>query len=315
MAQFTVYSSGDPSAPVMSGTAGALLTVLDACLVNGYGSKAAAGWTKPFANSGNVGCYTLGSGSGLSLSINDNGPGAGGAREARISGFDTLSSVSTGTNPFPTAAQGVGGVAMVVARKSTTADATARNWVIYADARTAYVFISTGDTAGTYLAFAFGDIYSFAGTGDTGRCLIVGRVTENSATITVDKLDALSAMNAATTGHFMAHTYAGGGASIAISKHGDATKGSASALVGTIVFPNGPDTGFYISPVWVCETSNNVRGFVRGFYQILQPIASFTDGQAFTGAGDYTGKTFAIVKQGGNASCYCIETSNTILTN
>lgn len=42
----TIYKSTDASAPVMNSSLGSLLTVLDACLVNGYGSKAAAGWSR-----------------------------------------------------------------------------------------------------------------------------------------------------------------------------------------------------------------------------------------------------------------------------
>ena len=45
----TVYRSTDASAPVLTGVAGAMKAVLDACLVNGYGAKAAAGWSAPFS--------------------------------------------------------------------------------------------------------------------------------------------------------------------------------------------------------------------------------------------------------------------------
>ncbi|WP_297486902.1 MULTISPECIES: hypothetical protein [Pseudomonadota] len=35
----TIYSSKDASAPALTGIAGSLVAVLDACLVNGYGTK------------------------------------------------------------------------------------------------------------------------------------------------------------------------------------------------------------------------------------------------------------------------------------
>lgn len=41
----TIYKSTDPSAPVMNGSAGSLIAVLKACLVDGYGAKPAAGWS------------------------------------------------------------------------------------------------------------------------------------------------------------------------------------------------------------------------------------------------------------------------------
>jgi hypothetical protein len=42
--QFTVYSSGDIGSPQLTGTSASLISVLDGVLVNGYGSKAGAGW-------------------------------------------------------------------------------------------------------------------------------------------------------------------------------------------------------------------------------------------------------------------------------
>ena len=42
----TLYRSTDPSAPVLTYAAGAMDALLKACLVDGYGAKAAAGWTR-----------------------------------------------------------------------------------------------------------------------------------------------------------------------------------------------------------------------------------------------------------------------------
>lgn len=44
----TVYRSTDAGAPVLSNSNGSLIAVLKACLVDGYSSKASAGWTAPF---------------------------------------------------------------------------------------------------------------------------------------------------------------------------------------------------------------------------------------------------------------------------
>jgi len=312
---FTVYRSTDGSAPVLTGQVGALLTVLDAILVNGYGSKSAAGWTKPFTNAGNIGCYKQGAGALLNLSVNDNA--ASTAKEARMTGYETLSAVATGTNSFPTAAQGVGGVAMVVCRKSTTADGTARPWVCLADSSTFYLFVSTGDNAANYLAFSFGDFYSFVGA-EAWRCFISGRSAENSAVITSDTLDVLSALNAATGGSFIVRNFGGTVGSITMGRHGDGVKGSTTALLGSVPYLNGADSGVYISPVFIVDAAtSNLRGRMRGFYQALHAIANFTDGQTFTSVtGDYSGKTFLVIKTSGNAGVYFMETSTgTIDTN
>ena len=54
---------------------------------------------------------------------------------------------------------------------------------------------------------------------------------------------------------------------------------------------------------------------MRGFYHLCHAIAGFSDGQTFSGSGDYAGKTFQVVKQSANNGLYCIEISNTVETN
>jgi hypothetical protein len=54
---------------------------------------------------------------------------------------------------------------------------------------------------------------------------------------------------------------------------------------------------------------------MRGMYHLCHPITSFADGQVFSGANEYAGKTFQIIKQGPNAGMWVIETSNTVETN
>ena len=75
LSQFKLYQSSDVGAPIFYGTSGSLVDLLDACLVNGYGSKSGAGWIKPFPNTGNkVGCYKMNTGSLACLIVQDNGP-------------------------------------------------------------------------------------------------------------------------------------------------------------------------------------------------------------------------------------------------
>lgn len=321
--QFTIYKSTDASAPTLNGTAGSLLTVLDAILVNGYGSKAAAGWTKPYSNSGNVGCYQN-IGSQMCLSINDNGPGAHGGREARITGYETLSAVATGSGQFPnaTTSQGVTPYGFWPVRKSSVADGSARLWLCFADGCTFYFFVLTLDSATTYLAFMFGDFYSVAGSADAYRAAILGRVQEGSNTLSNDKLDWLSTpySNAYAC---IPRTVGGGGASILANLMGDQGRLAASSgyswgtmgLYGAQT-PNGADNAYYIAPVWVMEKDNwSTRGRMRGFWHLCHPQSSFSDGQTFNGANDTAGKTFQIVLRSGTGGCYCIETSATLETN
>lgn len=323
MAQFTIYKSTDASAPVLNGTSGALVAVINACLVDGYGSKSPAGWTKTTGAS--KAAYQQGAGSvGHYMRVQDDGPGGASYCEARITGYESMSDVDTGTNPYPTAAQGAGGVAMFVARKSVSADSTPRPWIIAADSRTFYLWMQTGDTgwnpAGTYTAFFFGEFFSVKPTTDSFRNLIIGRYLENSnnLTHTGEFTDGISAsITSALSGHVIARSYSGGGASIVATKGGDNFKGGGvTYLLGVTQYPNGTDNSLYMSPVWIAESAaGTVRGTMRGFWHICHAIAGFSDGDTFSGANELAGKAFMLIKISGNAGIYCIETSNTLDSN
>lgn len=57
-----VFRSTDASAPALSGRPGSFVSLLDACLVDGYTGKPAAGWTKPYTGpvGGRPNFYTAG---------------------------------------------------------------------------------------------------------------------------------------------------------------------------------------------------------------------------------------------------------------
>jgi hypothetical protein len=145
-----VYSSTDPSAPVLSGTAGTLISVLDACLVNGYGAKPAAGWTKEFSGT-NVAAYRMGTGGNAQryyMRVENTG-----TVFALIAAFRTMTDVNTGTERTPapsyynssTANMGDNGVALLVSHTATT---QARPWRIYATPTMFYMFIQAASVPG-----------------------------------------------------------------------------------------------------------------------------------------------------------------------
>lgn len=319
---FTIYQSIDSGAPTLNGQTGSLLTVLDACLVNGYGAKSAAGWSKPFPNTASYGMYKQGSGSvSCSLFVYDAGSGSASGAEATISGWDAITSIEagepTGSNQFPLLVQSPIHGGSLVVRKSTAPTSTARTWVIFADSRTMYGFVKTADVGQSYYAFAFGDFYSLrSGSVDTSRCMIIGRSVVSSSLVTSDKLDVLAALGTVTAGQFIAHFASGTSGSVPFCKHGDGIKGSSTALTGTVQFLNTVDNGLYISPIWISEyLTNTIRGRFRGFYQICHASASFSDGQTFTGSMDFPNRTFQVVTPSANAGAYLIETSDTLETN
>ena len=141
MGTLNIYSSatggaGNPG--LLTGQVGDLLRVLDKVLVNGWTGVAAAGWTKPIANSGNIGCYQQGAGAGFGVVVNDNGPNVTSTfKEAWATGWESIAGigapVGSGGGQFPVPAQLLT-TGHVVWRKSTTADGTGRAWICFADA-------------------------------------------------------------------------------------------------------------------------------------------------------------------------------------
>jgi len=304
----TVYRSSDASVPVINSTQGSLTTALDAILVNGYGIKAAAGWTIAQTATNKRDYQQGGTSNKLILSVHDAGPNVTSlGKEARAFGFATSSGIGAGTGQFPTVGQLATGITI---RKSAEADggATARTWICVADTRTVYLFVFTTDNAGFALAFGFGDIYSYQ-SGDALKAGIWGRNAENSAVTTVDKLDVTASGFNVVAGNYMAASYTGTGGSINVGKVGDPGRGSTTILAGTQLFPNAPDGGLYLSKVYITEVAGYIRGYMRGFYHFLHVIANLNDGDTFNGSGDYAGRSFMVVKTSGNSGVYVIETT------
>lgn len=345
--QFTIYTASDQFGPgFITGNSGSLIPILDACLVNGYSGKPAAGWTKPFGTTGSYTAYTQASGSLMTLFVNDNNPNASLGREAHLTGWIGMTSLSgsgtisasnvgTGYGQFPLASQGLstgGSVSgSVICRKSSTADNTnLRNWIIAADAWTVYMWILTGD--GYYTNWGFGEFYSLAGPTDRGKVFLYGRnIANNVTSVNNDGADAMVSTNQNSTNniqsampaHFIARGV-NGGFSTAISKKGAADLSSAALANGTLmtrmdgvtITPNPVDNSFYLTPLYVWEpTPNLLRGRFRGLWHIGHPTTSFTDGQIIQGSGALAGKSFMVIKIGFNSGMWGLEVSNTVETN
>lgn len=348
--QFTIYTSSDASAPVLTGQAGKLGDMLKACLVDGYGAKAAAGWSCPVAESGDIFSFKNGTGSTeMGFVLNDNGPNATASyKEAWVTGWESVAgvgaSVGSGSGQFPLPSQCLT-TGHVVWRKSTAADATARPWIVVADAHTCYIFLATGDYAqGTGLGYfpaMFGDIYaSRTDAADDYRCLLIGRTYEN-----VNGGPGLSnAINncvegfaacytyfanggtwlASSPGNFMPRPAGGVGSSLNICKQGDigsmvwlqtSTNNYCPMSAGSRSM-NAADNSFDLAPWVVLEgAGGSRRGRLRGLWQVCSGWTNFTTGQTINGAGLYAGRTFMIITDILSYSTVAIETSNTVETN
>lgn len=316
MSAVIIYRSSDTSAPVLTGEAGTLVNLLDKVLVAGYGSKAAAGWTKPYVGT-NSAAFRSGGGNQYYLNVDDNGPGAGTYKEARVRGYETMTAVSTGTNLFPTAAQMTNGL---FARKSATLDATARVWTCVADDRTFYLYVSTGDIASTYFNLSFGDMYSFK-TSDVGRTFIHARTTENSAAANVENFDNQSMQGTAQSGSYLARDTANNVGAIQFGKLGSQSfitaPGGSTLFVGNLAFKNVSDNRIYLAPIMVHQIvgGNHFRGRLRGLWHFGHALTNASDGDTFSGVGDLSGKSFMVLRNTANTGMIVIETSTTWDTN
>jgi len=325
-----VYSSSDAGAPALPGTVGSLLTVLNAVLVNGYGTQPAAGWSKPFADAANIGCYKNGTGStGLNLVVNDAGYNATpGAREALACGWETLagiaSPVGSGGGQFPTPAQ-FGTVGAVAWHKSTTADATARPWIILADAHTFYMWVF--HNGANYTHWGFGDLFSVKSTTDAYRCFIRGdTVNTSTPSATTAKTDVIAigdgslyGIQQGHAGHYIARTWGGGGSSVASNVSADGMNSLLTVGMTGLGYQRGitnigADNALYFYPLrW--NDGSAQRGRLRGLYVSPHNPDMFVEGQVIAGGGDYAGKEFMIIKNGVNGGVWFVEISETVETN
>lgn len=310
--QFNIFRSQTASTPVLNGNTGSLISVLDYCLVSG------SGWIKSFSSSsngtGSRAVYRQPTGSLFYLNIQDDSILT--AKEARIWGFETASAQDTGSGPFPSSSAGAAGSlgagnGYLIARKSANTGSLRREWICFSDSMSMYFLAATGDTVGSYYTFAFGDFYSLKTSSmDNYRCMICGRTSENISSAGVDSLENLSALNSLVLGFFLARSSSAAPAALNAGKHGDATKGSATTMIGVTQYPNMPDNCLYISPVWIHESvSRIIRGKMRGLYQILHPRNRFSDGESFGGTNNFSSNSFQLVVQGNNGGVYCFDTS------
>lgn len=231
-----------------------------------------AGWTKPYTGTNKAAFRNSVSagGTGMYLRVNDSASGTGGAREALIRGYLTMSDVDTGTIETPTAAQVA---ASIVWRKSNTADSTARAWILVADELTMYLCVSTGTLnsnvgdstygAGDIVSHVAGDAYRFfvsgreaqAGAGNFGGSSF-GLMTPASAGFAAPTTSACT---------WLARGYAGTGSPTRI---GLAVFGMVSNSIGSsnaIVRPSPGTSLSYFYPAFI-GIESSIRGQMRGLY-------------------------------------------------
>lgn len=316
-----VYRSGDPGAPALNGTAGSLIAVLKACLVDGYGSKLPAGWSMPFSSGSPItkAVFKQGPKTGLPqyhLRVVDDGTLTAGGREAALRAYETMTGIDTGTNEFPTSSQLAAGA---ICRKSHTADATARPWMLLADDRTFILLIyhasgfntSYGSAGYGYGGMYFGD-YVPVSASYAYRCVLIAKSAQNVTTdegiggfigpsiggltwgcrvLARDYAGAASSRPCGMLGsQFSSVPTVEGGGEGAIAIGSPAASGQARAPL--MAGANPADGKLWVGPIWLYQTSPSaVVGYLRGVWAPAYTGDSVTDGAQYTGAGPLSGRT------------------------
>ena len=176
-----LFRSTDASAPALSNSnAGSLITILRACLVEGFGTRTSAGWTMPFSDLPNNKA-AFQSVSGDCIQIDDNSD----YRWASALGFKTMSALDTGTEQYPNSDQvGAGNEYRVYKRYSS--DVSTSNWAVIASDNWFYFINHQKTTSPSYPAgFFFGD-YDCVNPSFTENNILTGYLvsqTDTSATL------------------------------------------------------------------------------------------------------------------------------------
>lgn len=344
-----VFKSTDAGAPTLNGTAGALITVLDALLINGYNQQtgvtatrtggtatftktshgyvvdqlltitgfttadynitgkvlstpdantwtmavssgaaspavgtgtvivAPVGWTKSYSGT-NKAAYRQKTGTNqFYLRVDDTN-----AQNSQVRGYETMSDVDTGTNPFPTTTQIALGSGLYV-YKSITADATARTWQAYSNGKMLYFMGQHGTSTPRSACFAFGDFLSRL-PGDTYNTIIIAETTASVTGAPVFTM-LTSAITSATAGHYIARPYTGvaGALNCAKASHYSLATGNHTGNAGG-TYPDPIAGGINLGVIFIGESASvSTRGILPGLWNPLH-ATPLSNGDKFSGA-------------------------------
>ena len=362
------FDSSQPGAPVLSGTAGALRTLLKACLVDGFGAGAVAtltvsggiatatyagahpfkvGYVAQFAGAtpaGLNGNKVILSATGTSVTFAAPGVPDGAATgtitskaapagwqelfagalanvialkpsvveatgcvlrvddagtiNARVRAYEAMSDISTGVGMTPLESQAAGGLWWP---KSATANATARAWILVADARGFYLAVAPAGGDRYTLLFA-GDIASLKSGDAYGYLLTGNQGDQTNASSVPDGCVGCSHRNA-RTGAYLVRAYTAIGQSTAAQRLGAHHNGSAADVyAGTAgysfgTYPNGANNGLLTGALELHAAG--LRGTLPGLLHPVQDCgASFATGATVDGTDDLAGHRLLAIRTG-----------------
>lgn len=269
---FTYDVTGSPVSPA---TTGSTITC----------KRAPAGFAKAYTGT-SKGVYRSNDVTGLRhyFRVIDDGATSGGVREARLTGYVTMSDVDTGTDIFPTSGQYTNGCYW---NKSDALDSTGRHWVCVTDGKTVYWFAYVGTTTasgditvpssaisviafGDFIPFKPGDVYaSFTCGGSTASQFsgIMYSGLFNAAVAITNATASVSVPLIAMARDFTA---------VSGARVGQIFASALSSTLGTtaaISYPHQVDNGFYMTPANIAQGSPSVlRGRMPGLFEPLHGV-------------------------------------------
>ncbi len=277
MAAPKIYKSTDAAAPVMRGERRALVDVLRACLVDGYGDKAAAGWTLEYINATfDKAVFRNNPATGTGFFLQVNGFSTANAYTHALQGYEVMSDIDNGIGLFNT------GVAQEV-YSSNAASPASRPWVLLADDRAFFLFIwhtttvtppttanldVTGIFFGDVIARLPGDAFACAlCASNLSQFYIFGGAAAPSSGATVPAT--------ATPPYFRCHfprreNGAVGGVTVALIRGGGPCHDNAPGMYG---IPYTSADPLYLSqPFFSNGTAYSIRGWFPGLYFPCHPL-------------------------------------------
>lgn len=229
---------------------------------------APAGWAKPYAGT-NLAAYrsVAPETTGCLLRVDDTG-----TVSARVVGYESMSDINTGVGLFPSAAQFSGGGYWT---KAHAADANARPWMVFADARFFYVAVASNSSYPAYYVVhsAFGDFLSSRVGPAPYDCLLFSRAGVYASWPTTQAEAGIS-QDASNDAQCVApRGYSGLGSAATLARRAVCwTNGGASGFSGGTAFPDPGNGALWLNSMVVIEGSVAVRGTLPGLGYSPQAI-------------------------------------------
>ncbi|WP_453934636.1 hypothetical protein [Acidovorax temperans] len=260
-------------------------------------SKAAqAGWQELFAGAlANVIALkpSVVEATGCVLRVDDTG-----TINARVRAYEAMSDISTGVGMTPLESQVAGGLWWP---KSATANATARAWILVADARGFYLAVAPAGSDRYTLLFA-GDIASLK-SGDAYGYLLTGNQGDQTNASSVPYGCVGYSHRSARTGAYLVRSHTAIGQSTAAQRLGAHHNGStADVYAGTAgyslgAYPNGANNGLLTGALEL-----HAAGLCGTLPGLLHPVqdcgTSFATGATVDGTDDLAGRRLLAIRTG-----------------